>query len=339
MGYIGVDLHTNKFTAAYRTSERLKWVCSFNLDLMGISNFRKKICKKDLLAVEITGNTRYFVEQIADAVKDVVVVNTKQFEIIKRSSNKTDKNDSKLLALFLSKDLLPSVRMKSKEQSQLSSLINTRGKLVQLRTVLKNKIHGILNSYGIKLKRESLGSVKGLESVFDYNLDSTVVFELEVIVGQIKSLNDSIAKLENRIKEQAQSLKGYENLTSIKGIGSLSASILLTVIGDINDFADNDKLASYFGIVPRVSSSNETVHHGRITRAGSKLGRTTLVQCTLVAKRYSPYLQEYYERIRVRRGSGRAIIATARKLLSIIYRTLKYDWIFEDFANFVLADK
>jgi|GEM_PF-6987921 len=102
---------------------------------------------------------------------------------------------------------------------------------------------------------------------------------------------------------------------------------------------DEDKLASYFGIVPRVSNSNQTQHHGSITKRGSKLARTVLVQCTLTAKRFSPCLKQYYERIKVRRGSSKAIIATARKFLGIIYRTLKYKWVFSDFPNFVLAEQ
>jgi len=98
------------------------------------------------------------------------------------------------------------------------------------------------------------------------------------------------------------------------------------------------KLASYFGIMPRVSNSNDQQHHGRITKRGSKLGRTTLEQCTLVAIRYSPYLRTFYERIKHKRGAGKAIIATARKLLGIIYHTLKYHWVFADSPNFVLAE-
>lgn len=133
-------------------------------------------------------------------------------------------------------------------------------------------------------------------------------------------------------------MKGHDSLTSIKGIGDKSATVLLSVIGNIKDFADADKLASYFGIVPRVANSNETEHHGRITKRGSKIGRTTLVQCTLIAKRYNPYLRKFYERIQRRRGTGKAIIATARKFLGIIYETLKNGWIFEDFPNFVIAN-
>ena len=40
------------------------------------------------------------------------------------------------------------------------------------------------------------------------------------------------------------------------------------------------------------------------------------------------YLRQYYERIKRHRGSGKAIIATARKFLGVIYQTLKNDWIF-----------
>jgi len=151
-------------------------------------------------------------------------------------------------------------------------------------------------------------------------------------------LNPSIAKLDETIGKEGQKLEGHKNLTSIKGISGLSAGILLSNIGDIRDFADEGKLAAYFGIVPRVSNSNESEHSGRITKRGSKLCRTTLVQCALIAQRYSPYPKNYYQR-KKSRGTGKAIIALTRKFLEIIYRTLKNQWVFEDFLNFVLAEE
>ncbi len=115
-------------------------------------------------------------------------------------------------------------------------------------------------------------------------------------------------------------LAGYENLVSIKkGIGARSAAVFRSGIGDVTDFESEDKLAAYSGIVPRVSQSNETDNRGRITKRGNKLIRTTLVQCTLIAIRYSGYLNSFYRRIRERRGAGQAIIAAARQLLKIIY--------------------
>ena len=94
------------------------------------------------------------------------------------------------------------------------------------------------------------------------HFDLLVDLELKIIVEQIRSLNKSITELDETISQEGQTLEGHKNLTSIKGIGGLSGGILLSIIGDINDFAEEGKLAAYFGIVPRVSNSNETEHSG-----------------------------------------------------------------------------
>jgi len=47
------------------------------------------------------------------------------------------------------------------------------------------------------------------------------------------------------------------------------------------------------------------------------------VQCALIAKRYSSFLQQFYQRIQRRRGGGKANIALARKFLGVICHTLK----------------
>jgi transposase len=335
MSYLGVDLHTNSFTVCYQTSEGNQRIATF--DIRRIDSFRKSLRTSDSIAVEATGNTAWFVERVRERVAKVVVVDPHQFEVIRKSVKKTDKHDARTLAFFLSKDMLPEARIKGKENAQLHSLAGTRDKLVKQRTALVNKIYNVLNRHGLTWKKETLTTEKGLRSVSAFDWEPIVRVELEVLIKQIRCLTESIKTLDEQISQQGKKLDGHKNLTSIKGIGERSATVLLSVIGDVNDFADENKLAAYFGIVPRVSDSNKFVRHGRITKNGSKIGRTTLVQCTLVAKRYSPYLRGYYERIKRHRGSGKAIIATARKFLGIIYQTLKNNWIFEDFPNFVIA--
>lgn len=336
--HIGVDLHTTCFTVCLMDS---KGESSFREYKLGeLACFQKTLRRTDLLAVEATGNSRYFCEQVRARVRQVVVVNPRQFEVIKQSRAKTDKRDSYNLALYLSKGLLPEARMKSEEQAQLSSLVQTRDRLVKSRTALKNKLHALLIAHGLESKREAYSSERGLQRVLAIEVFGAITrLEVEVIVAQIRGVGEGIRRLDEEIERQGPQLEGHDSLTSIKGIGTRSATILLSVIGRVEDFADEAKLASYFGIVPVVRQSNETEHHGRITKGGSKLGRTTLVQCTLVAIRYSPYLKKFYERVKGRRGAGKAIIATARKFLGIVYQTLKNRWVFEDFPNFVLAER
>jgi transposase len=331
--FVGVDLHKNMFVVSYFEGgvHRMR---SYRLDEM--NRFMDGLKADDVVGVESTNNTRYFVNSIREHVGKVKVINPSKFKVISKSVKKTDENDAKVIAEFLSKDMVPEVRMKDKKSAQINSLANTRDKLVKLRTVLKNKIHNILSSHGILLKQESLSSDKALSNILEYPVDATAYVELEVIITQIRSLNEGIKKLDKELEDKGNELPGHENITSIKGIGKKSGSILLSVIGDINDFENEKKLAAYFGIVPRVSNSNETEHQGHITKHGSKLGRTTLVQCTLIAIKYSPYQRTFYERIKAKKGSGKAIIATSKKLLGIIYLTLKENIIYEDFPNFVI---
>jgi transposase len=334
--YMGVDLHRNCFTVFTRqedgSGESRQW------SIRSLTAFAGTVEAGDDVAVEATGNVRLFCEALKGRGCRVVVVNPHQFQVISRSVKKTDEHDAKVLAEFLAKGLLPEVRMKDEVHARVASVAQTRDKLVKLRTSLKNKVNNLLAARGILIRKEVLSTEKGLAAALTAPVSELEHIELEILVGEIRHLNESIKKLDGVLRQQGPQLPGWRNLRSIKGIGDTGASILLSSIGDIEDFADEGKLAAYFGIVPRVNNSNETERSGRITKRGNKLGRTALVQCSLIAARYSPYLQSYYRRMAARRGTGKAIIALSRKFLGIIYKTLKNDWVFEDFPQFVLAN-
>lgn len=334
---IGVDLHKNRFTVCYLSRGGEYNLEEFTVSAKGIEAFKDRLSKADEVAVESTGNAAYFVRQIEETVAQVKVINPLQFKIISSSVKKTDEHDAITIARYLSKGLIPEVRMRGKEEAQIASLISTRDRMVKLRTALKNKIHNILNANGIVTKREVLGSKKGLEEVLSYDIEAAYLFELRVIVEQIRSLNKSIDEINSELTSRGKKLNGHKNLTSITGVGDISATILLNTIGNVHDFEDDKKLAAYIGIVPRVFVSNNTSQYGRITKMGNKIARTALVQSTLVAIKYNQYLRSFYYKLKAKKGSGKAIIATARKLLTIIYRTLKNNWVFEDFNRFKLA--
>lgn len=337
MAYIGVDLHTSSFTICRLAADGSESFATYQLAKADLDRFCLGLDGDDEIAVEATGNSAWFRDSVVSCVGRVVVVNPRQFQVIRKSVNKTDRNDARALALFLSKDMLPETRAKTQAESELASLTHTRDLLVKQKTRLLNKIHAIFNRHGLKLKKESLGSKRALAKLEIGRFSSLEQVELKVVRDQALGLTAAIAELDREIEAAAKKLDGYDGLTSIKGIGARAAAVFLSTIGNVDDFADADKLAAYLGIVPRVSQSNETDHRGRITKRGNKLARTTLVQCTLIAIRYSGYLNSFYRRIKDRRGAGKAIIATARKLLKIIFDTLKNGWVFEDFPTFKIA--
>lgn len=337
MAYIGADLHTNSFTICRLDDDGSESFETFQLCAADLERFCMSLSADDEIAVEATGNSAYFRDEVVSCVGRVIVVNPGQFQVIRKSVSKTDKNDARALAFFLSKDMLPETRLKSKAHSELASLTHTRDLLVKQRTRLLNKINALFNRHGIKIKKEAFTSKRALDRLDMGPFSDLERVEISIIRDQALSLTASIKELDRHIQGSAETLKGYEGLISIKGIGARSAAVFLSAIGDVTDFETEDKLAAYFGIVPRVSQSNETDHRGRITKRGNKLVRTTLVQCTLIAIRYSGYLNSFYRRLKERRGAGKAIIATARKLLKIIFDTLKNGWVFEDFPSFKIV--
>src|SRR2546428_11648307 len=116
--YIGIDLHRNQFTCCVRLENGRMYVTSWKLE--DLARFVKKLRSTDEVAVEVTGNTRLFHDAVAPHVARVAAVDPNQFRVISHSVKKTDPNDARNLALYLSKGLLPEVRMKEKTQAQIA---------------------------------------------------------------------------------------------------------------------------------------------------------------------------------------------------------------------------
>ena len=113
------------------------------------------------------------------------------------------------------------------------------------------------------------------------------------------------------------------------GIGNIVALALASEIGDISRFSDMDRLVSYFGLVPSVRNSADTVHHGRITKEGNSLVRHLLAEAVIVHvtfarnRKVSTPISEFYERLSKKRGGSKAKVAAAAKMLRIVFWMLK----------------
>lgn len=334
MRYIGVDLHTTQLTVCYLYESGTEKIDMFPIDL--VDKFILSLNADDKVAYEATGNSLFLYKKLLPVIgdKSITVVNTCKFKLISKSVKKTDKNDSRLLAEYLSKDMLPKARIKDAFNARVYALIETRDNLVKSTVAFKNQIHNIFVQHGLKLTARRVANEKNLIKLLEeHKFDETTMFHLNLAkkaIVQNISFSDEIADKLNELKDQMDQI---ENLISICGIGVKSAMGIKAVIGDISNFDDENKLVAYAGLCPRVHNSNETVSHGGITKMGNKLIRKLLVQCAWVSIRYNPIMKAQYERLRKRKPAGVAIIAIARKLLVQIYFTLKYNWYFNDTAN------
>ena len=78
----------------------------------------------------------------------------------------------------------------------------------------------------------------------------------------------------------------------------------------------------YAGIVPSQSQSGEKDYKGRITKVGSRNLRWILVQGAQLSVCLSNKLQKFYYKLAKKKSRSKAIIAVARKMLTIQWHML-----------------
>jgi transposase len=335
MRHIGVDLHKTNFVVCFLLADDTAQMETFTLTPQGLERFKRRLRKSDEVAVEVTDNIHYFFEQIKDHVSRIVLVDTYRFSIIARSKKKTDKADAVALARFLKLGHLPEVAVPSQKVRELRHLLQARETLVGMTTKLKNMGHAALVRNGIALSRAafaSTGSRKRLSQRDDLASADRVI--LAAALRQLTALEEEIAQLEAEIIHAGQGLPRLKRLLQVHGLSLLSAISLLSEIGDITLFETSKQLTAYAGLATSIRQSNEHTRRGSITKQGRKRLRTIAIRAVLamVNKTKTP-LMELYQKKRREKGAGKAICATARKLLTIIFVMLKKGldyWYLED---------
>ncbi len=86
MNYLGVDLHSNNFMVCFLSEDGKQTFKRYKLS--EFESFKQNLDAEDYLAVEATGNTRFFYNQVAPLVAECVVVNPSQFELSNSLSRK-----------------------------------------------------------------------------------------------------------------------------------------------------------------------------------------------------------------------------------------------------------
>lgn len=105
------------------------------------------------------------------------------------------------------------------------------------------------------------------------------------------------------------------------GIGALSSRILANELESMRQFTNEKQLFSYTGLTPSEYSSGENKRQGSISRQGKSILRKILVQAAWRAIKQDDLLLKFFDRISVRSGKKRAIVAVARKLIGQIRAT------------------
>lgn len=335
---VGVDLHKGQFTVYWLSENRDESEFErYVTDASDYERFEKRLQLYSdngyvvRVAVEATGNARYFKNRVERSGIEVVVINTLKFKIINESVKKTDRHDARTIAEFLEKDMLPESWLCSEKSEELRRILKSRTTLVRTMVTLKNQVHGLLLGYGIETKRGQLQSKKERRRVLSVLEEQGLAgWAVEPLLETIDALGFEVKKLEKLLAERVRGDRMVELLMTIPGTGLITAATVRAYVDDISRFRAYKHFSSYAGLAPWVQGSNDHYRYGRITKRGPEPLRTALVQMVLGMvrnqKRTGGYrLMQTYRAMKPHKGSGTTIIATARKLSKIVWHLLTND--------------
>jgi len=336
MHYVGVDYH-KKYSYIVVKDEQGKRVHKGMVNNTR-DEFQRFLAPYQLgkAALEATRNWGLIYDWLEE-ILDVALAHPLKVRAIAEARIKTDKISADILADLLRADLLPMAYVPDKETREDKNILRQRMFFIRIQTMVKNRTHAILDRHPeIPSQAPDVSDLFGasgmewLRSVVLPGEDNRLlVSELELL----EVLKQKISQSDGIVKELGKRDKRAKLLRSIPGLGPFFSVLVAKEIDDISRFKSDKKLCTYAGLVPSTHASGGKVFNGRITKQGNKWLRWAVVEAVPHAIKSDPDLYSYYERIRIKKSKNAAKLAAARRLLTIIYRVLSQQRLYEKRIN------
>ena len=324
MKYVGVDIGKWKCRAAIMNPEgSIIDEFTFPNDHQGIHDLVSRLTEEDRVVMESTGSVwTNLYDSLEERHVSVVLANPLKTRAIASARIKKDKVDARILAHLLRGDLVAECYVPPSELREMRALVRHRAGLVRARTTVKNRVHAIVDGYGFRCGYTDIFGKGGTEWLRGLELRALDRLMLDNHLSQHESLSRQILRVDGEIRRRASVDEDVRFLLSLTGVDVYTALLIRSEIGDISRFLDYKRLVSWAGMAPSIHQSGSVEIRGGITKQGSRMLRWALVEAAWVAVRHDGRMRAFYKRVKHRRGSGKAIVAVACKMLKIIWYML-----------------
>ena len=267
--------------------------------------------------------------------KNNSVVHPASIEVSSRDRVKTDKRDAKKIAIQLAAGRLRGIFVPDEAQEAKRSTSRLRVHFWQHRTRVGQQLKSLLFTQGlIAISDETRICKKWIDQklteIEQGNYSRDFFYTVKQYAEEWQNLTQKMKEIEKQLQIQAEGDSALHTIyTSVPGIGLVHARELSNELGNMSQFKNEKKLFSYVGLTPSEYSSGEHVRQGHISRQGRSLLRKILVEAAWVAIKKDPSLRSIYDRLAPLRGSKRAIVGVARRLVGRIRSCLVNGTLYE----------
>jgi transposase len=249
-----------------------------------------------------------------------------------RKGGKNDGQDAEAICEALGRPNMRFVPVKSLEQQAVLAVHRARRMVVEQRTALINQARGLLAEFGIVIAKGPAQARRGLPQILE-DVEGALPGLMREVLAELYErllvLEERKAYYDRKVSELVQEDEAARRAMKIEGVGEITASAAVAMMGDGTAFRNGRHFAAWLGVTPRQHSSGERQRLGKMTKHSDAYLRTLFIHGARAAigsmmhrdDRRSRWVQRLVER----RGKNRAAVALAAKNARILWAMVRYD--------------
>lgn len=320
---IGIDLAKHTFSL-------------HGVDSHGRVVFRKQLSRAKLLpflaqqppsliGMEACSGAHHWGRQLATCGHRVGIM-AARFVAPYRKGGKNDGNDAEAICEAVARPGMRFVAVKSAEQQAVLCLHRVRQALIKERTATLNQLRGLLSEFGLIMPKGRYPAQRHIPDILEDAENGLPMLARRLLNDvwlRLREMNAQILAYDHELEHLAKASETAKRLMTIPGIGAVTATALLSSIGDPKQFRNGRQFAAWLGLTPRQYTTGGTIRLGRITKKGDVYLRTLLIHGTravLATLKDKPdKLSVWTRSVIERRGYKRAAVALAAKNARILW--------------------
>ncbi|MEO9886992.1 MAG: IS110 family transposase [Balneola sp.] len=334
MIHVGIDLHSQNMTlvAINDTGKLLVEDKQLNSPA-NLSLFFQQFNEPVQAVVECTSYWYWVADWCTEHKVPLKLAHAKMLKAISYAKVKTDSVDARTLAELLRVGLIPEAHQCKREQRDLRELTRGRLRMIERRSSLQSSLWQLAAKYNVIVQDVGWRYLQPLEEFLGERLPLVARIEAQLLLKQIRLVQDQVGELEQAIENHTHFHKDVERLKVLPGFGLVCAWTVIAEIGDITRFPTTKQFTSYCRLVPGSKDSGGKHRHRSKNKDGNRYLRIAFNQAAIIAYRDYPVVKDFYKKITRRSGKHVARTVVGKELAKIVWHMLSKDQEYKGFKG------
>ena len=316
---VGVDIAKRVF--------QLHWVEPATGEIVALQLKREKFLEhfanrsSCVIGMEACGGSQHWARSLQKLGHEVKLLSARMVKPFV-GGNKNDAADARGIWTAMQQPGIKGVAVKSEQQQAVLALHRMRQQLVKFRTAQINGLRGLLTEYGEVMPQGRAGIKKDIPAALQRiaeRLPAVLIDTLREQYARLGELDQQILQIERRLRQWHHQDVDSQRIAEIPGVGLLSATAAVAMMGDAKAFKSEREFAAWLGLVPRQSGTGGRVRLLGISKRGDTYLRTLLIHGARAVLTHSKSPPEWLTELVKRRPQNVAVVAMANKMARTIW--------------------